>query len=796
MESVIHELSLALRRLLGSPGFSLVALLTLMLGIGATTTVFSVVDKTLFVSLPSVDRPQTVAWFFEENGAVDTERDTVSTGNYLDWKKQTSTFSSVSALTLRGFNATLGDEPERVEAILASADFFATLGTPPALGRVFSAQDDRPGAERVAVLSHGYWSRRMASRPEVLGSRLVLDGTAYTIVGVLPPRFRFFKDADLYVPLFLDGNAPSERNERKVGVIGRLKSTVTLEEAQAEMRAVSARLAELYPETHRGWSVSLVPLQELLVGPGRLAGVALLIAVGLVLSVACANISSLLLVRGAARQREMAIRVALGATRERLLAELLTESLVLATVGAALGVLLSLWGVDLIVGLVPAEVKWDLPGLNDVTVDGRCLAFTAAVASLAAIMFGLVPALRASRPDLMRVFQDAGLACTPSPRTRRLNRALVMAQVVAALVLVSSAAWTVETLIRSQRVELGFRPEGLLTARVHLAETKYPDRGARVRFHDELLQRLSTLPGLRQVAVASRPPLERHYDEVTFTLDGKPKVQAAEKPTAKQFLVSPGYFSVLGIPLRSGRAFDQRDRLDGPPVAIISQRLKERHFANENPIGKRLHLANDRSRQIVGVAGDVHDGFRREQAFVYVPWAQAPAEQLTILIHTDQDPGALMAPLRDQVRRLDAQQPVTHSRTGGELVDGALFLKRMMMKMFAVLAVLALLLAGVGIYGVVAFSVAERREELKIRSALGARPGELLLLVQRDAMVVVMGGVMVGLPLSVVAAQGIARALDGPPGLHLGTWTVSAVLLLLVAVLASWCPARLALRGR
>ena len=794
MESFWQDLRYGIRVLTRKPGFTAIAVLTLALGIGANTAIFSVVNAVLLRPL-NYERPGELYLLWTTNpGWLDHE--SASLPDFLDWRSQNQSFEDLIAISRRSVNFTGDGEPERLIGANVSAGFFTILGAEPLLGRGFLPEEDRPGGGRVVILTHRFWQRRFGTDPDVLGRAIALDGDNYTVVGVAPAGFQLFPRTDLWMPLALDASDPQVgRRSDFLRVLGRLRPGVGPERAQSDMTTIARRLEQEYPQTNTNIGVELVSLHEHFVGDVRPALLVLWGTVGIVLLIACANVTNLLLARATSREKEVAIRAAMGAGRLRLVRQLLTESMVLASLGGAGGLLLAAWGTDLLIRLSPAN----LPRLGEVQVDQWVLGFTLLVSVLAGGLFGLFPALQSSRAELNQTLKDGGRSSGERGGGHKLRSGLVVAEVALALCLLVAAGLMIRTFYHLQRVETGFDPENLIALRTNLPQVRYPAAEQVQGFYEESLSQLENLPGMRSVTAMSSYPLGGggYY---SFQVEGKPAPPPGEVVDAQVISVMPNYFHVMRIPLLRGRAFDRSDRADGYQVVVINQAMVRRYFAGEDPIGQRVAFDGSDGqpnwREIVGVAGDVKQSTLDTNAYpeITVPHAQQPRSAMTILARTNGDPQSQVASLRAALLQLDPNQPMYAVRTLENILANSTAPHRFNMLLLGLFAGLAFLLAVMGLYGVISYSVAQRTHEIGIRLALGARPGDVFRMVVGQGFLLVMIGVGVGLAGALAATRLMESLLFGVSATDPVTFAGVAALLTAVALVACYIPARRATR--
>ncbi|HEY0101247.1 MAG TPA: ABC transporter permease [Pyrinomonadaceae bacterium] len=795
LESLWQDCRYGTRMLWKNFGFTTVAVLVLALGIGANTSLFSVVNAVLLRPLPFPDAER-IIWFDGVHQARGITASNLSPADYSDWEKQASDFESMSAYVTGSAN--LSDEvgePERVPRVSVTAGFFPTLGASPALGRALLPEDESPGGEDVAILSHALWQRRFGASPGVVGTRLLVNGTPVTVVGVMPAGFDFPRASQMWTPLKPEKSA-QKRDNRYLNVLARLKPDVTLEEAETQLGIINSRLGQQYPETNGGWSVRLTPLHERTVRDVSTSLWLLLGAVGFVLLIACANVTNLLLARAAGRRREIALRTALGAGRLRVIRQLLTESLMLATLGGAVGLVLSFFLMDLLVSISPAN----LPRLNEVSMDWRVLGFTAGAVCVVGLLFGIAPALQASKTDLNEVLKEGSFGSSGGLGRNRVRAALVISEVALSLLLLVGAGLLIRSFLLLHAVDAGFDPEKVLTMRVSLPSTRYSDPQQRVNFFRQLTERVEALPGVEAAGAAISLPLGGTTLSVArgFVREGNP-LTTEHAFDASYNVTTPGYIKTMRIPLKSGRVFTDRDAADAPPVAIINESLARRAFPDIDPVGKRLTAWRDEefAREIVGVVADVKMGQMEgeDRPQVYVPQAQnATWGALSLAVRTSVEPESLAGAVREAVLAIDKSQPVYDIRTMEDVRSASVANRRLIVLLFAGFATLAFLLAVVGIYGVLSYAVTQRTHEIGIRLALGAQRADVLRLVVGQGMRLVVLGVAVGMVGAFLVTRLLKSLLFGVSAADPVTFAVVALVLSVVGLLACYIPARRATR--
>ncbi len=823
LESLVQDLRHGVRVLRRNPGFAAVAALTLALGVGATTAIFSVISAVLLRPLPYPDADRLVMiWSTEPSPA--SPASPTAPPDFREWRRQAQTFAGMGAYALRDLDlAGGGREPERVQAARVSAGLFPTLGISAARGRLFLPEEEQFGRHRVAILGDGLWHRRFGGSPEIVGRTIELDGQGFTVVGVMPAGMPFLDDVppvDLWVPLaFPPGDNLDTRNNRFLSVVARLGAGARRGQAQAEIGLIARRIARQDP-ANAGYGAVLVPLREQVVGRVRTVLWILLGAVSCVLLIACANVANLLLARGSARARELAVRASLGAGRERLVHQLLLESLPLALLGGGAGIALAWCGQRLLVRfLLPAR----FPHFNVIAIDGGVLAFTLAVSLLTAALFGLVPALQAARLGPHAALQEGGRAVAGGGRRRRLRGALVVAETALTLVLLVGAGLLVKSFAALRQLDPGFNPSGVLTLEVPLPESSFPlptqarpspDRA--MAFFDRLVERVGGLPGVQAAGIGSHLPLGvgGNWGKYFYAEDGPLPGSLAAVPTVLFELASPGYLRALGYRLRAGRLFTSADTPRSPPVALVNEAFVQRWFQGRSPLGKRLVLDAPPSllpppapnavpvprRTIVGVIADVRNTRQSvpAQPEVYAPVAQNVGEgwsnTMSLVVRTAGEPAALLPAVRAQVRSLDAAQPVAAVATMEEHLRRSFSQPRFGMLLLSLFAAAALLLAAIGVYGVVAYEARQRTHEIGIRSAVGAGPGHILRLIVGDGLKLALLGAALGLAAALPLTRLLASLLYGAGRFDPLIFLAMPAVLVAVAALAAYLPARRAMR--
>jgi predicted permease len=803
METLLQDVRYGLRMLAKSPGFAAIAILTLALGIGANTALFSVVNGVLLNPLAYPHPGQLVAIFGRTPGS---NQGFVTYLNFLDWQRDTQTISSMAMYRNQDYNFIGTGEAERLSGYMVSANFFSTLGVTPLLGRGFLPDDDHPGAAPVVILGGGLWKRKFGASLSIIGKSIVLNGASYTIVGVIPPGFTFYgHDRDIYAPIG-QWNDPSFRDRRidmSAHAIGRLKPGVTLSQAKADMEAVAQNLAAAFPEADKDAGITLVSMKEDIVGNVQPFLIVLLAAVGFLLLIACANVANLLLARSMGRSREFAIRAALGANHLRVIRQLLTESILLAGIGGALGLLLAFWGTKAVLGALPGA----LPRASEVSLDSRVLLFTMALSLFAGIIFGLAPALKTSRVNLLEILKEMGRGS--SGARQRLQGVFIVVEVAMALVLLAGAGLMVRSLAALWRVDPGFNPSHAITFSLSLPgspTTNSAETRARLRHFDD---KMRSVPGVEAVSVTlgSRPMI--HNSSLPFWIEGQPKpASMQEMHQAMFYLVENGFQRAMGVTLERGRFVSPQDDEHAPVVVDIDDVFARTYFPGENPIGKHINLALfNVQAEIVGVVGHIKqwglDGDAKsaiEAQFDY-PFMQLPeklmplaADSVAVVLRTEGDPTAVMGSVRRAVEEVDPREVVYNVQTMDEVISNSFAARRLSMILLGIFASLALVLACVGIYGVISYLVRQRTHEIGVRMALGAQPGDVLRLVVGQGTRMALVGVAIGVGVALGLTRLMANQLFGVSAHDPLTFAAVALLLIVVSVAASYIPARRAMR--
>ncbi|HKQ76027.1 MAG TPA: ABC transporter permease [Blastocatellia bacterium] len=805
-DEMFQDLRYGARMLLRQRAFTLAAVIALALGIGANTAVFSVVNAVLLRPLPYRNSDR-MALIWGNFLTFSMERLRAKAAEYVDYRDQTRSFETVAAFSTDDFNFTGGLQPDRIAGASVTANLFPMLGARAAQGRLISPDENQTGRDNVVVVSHQFWQKRMGAEANVIGRGVILDDRSYTVIGVMPadfefphPSFNFAEPVEFWIPLaFTTEQVAQRQRPYYLNVIGLLKPDVTIEQARAEMASLGQRFEKEHQSyrgpknSDMGWRITVTPLQEQIVGNSRRALLVLFAAVGLVLLIACANVANLFLMRATVRQKEMAIRAAMGAYRLRLIRQLLTESLLIAALGGAGGLILALWGVKALVALGADN----LPRLHEINVDWRVLFFTLALSALTGLIFGLAPALQASRPDLQQTLKEGGGAAT---RGRHwLRNMLVVGEVAIAMTLLVGAGLMLNSFLRLQRVNPVVDSDKLLSVEITLPETRYPEAAQAAAFFQELIRRVESLPGVKSASLSTVQPLSGVAVDDPFCIEGRP-LDFNNAPVAGWNLITPNYFGVLGIPIIAGRDFTERDTDESSGAAIINESMARRYFPNEDPIGKRLTLGLPRPDNpwltIVGIVKDIpHRGLEsKAEPDWYLSYLRRPRRDVYLVARTSGDRAPLASAIRSQISAIDKDQPVTAIRTISEVIASTTAPRRFNTLLLAIFAAVALTLAAVGIYSVISYSVTQRAQEVGIRMALGAQSGDVIGLILKQGLTLTLIGVAAGVAGALAAARALTGLLYGVTATDPATFVAISLLLAVVALLACYLPARRAAR--
>jgi len=801
MKILWQDVRFAVRMLWKNPGFTVVAIFTLALGIAANTTIFSAINALLLKPFAFRDMPRIVT-VFETMPALGERSYSVAPANFLDIRNGSTAFESIAATGGWSANLTENERPERITGAAVTPGFFEVFGIEMKMGRSFATEEEQPGREPVVILSDALWRRRFNGEPNMIGRIVKINERNFTVVGIAPPEANYPRgNIEMWTPFIFDKEDTADRESHYMRVVGRLKRGASVEQATSELNGLAQRLAAQYPQTNAGRGLRAMNFLESETRGPRPYLIIMLGAVGFVLLIACANVANLLLLRAAERRHEIAIRLTLGASRFRVVRQLLTESALLAITGGALGLLLSVWSVAALAAGMPANFAKFVSGWSNLGIDWSVFGFTMLLSLMTGVVFGLVPALQASKTNLNEALKEGGRSGAQSGRGRNRTRSLlVVTEVALSLVLLVGAGLMMRSFVKLINVDPGFNARGALTFGVALPRAKYPKDEDRVNFQKRFLERLETLPGLTNVAAINNIPLGFNNSDTGFWRDGEPTPAPGQTPLAYQQVGSLNYFKTMEIPLLEGRLFDTRDTAGATPVLIISRALAQKHFKNEDPLGKRLRLSSiDKPFEIVGVVGDVrHEAFSEkvdeQELAVYQPYAQNPWREMTFIVRAKNDPASLTATVRSELQAIDKDQPVYNVRTIDQVFRESMAPQRLSSFMFAAFALVALLLAAVGIYAVIAYSVAQRTHEIGIRIALGAQRGDIFRLVIGHGMKLILIGIGAGLVAAFAVTRLMASILYNVSATDVWTFAGISALLAGVAALACYVPAQRATR--
>jgi putative ABC transport system permease protein len=798
IEQLVEDVRFGLRMLGKSPGFTVVAVLTLALGIGANTYIFSMVDALLFRPM-ELSHPDRIVALWERLPAINNERNELSPANFLDWKAQNHTFDHMAAESW--WDANLGgvDHPEHLHGFLVTPDFFAALEALPMLGRTFLEEEGTPGKDLVAMLSYGLWRDRFAGDPSIVGKPVLLNGVKYTVVGVMGPKFNYPSGTQLWAALAFPPPLARNRGSHYLHGIAHLEAGVSRDQAQAELSAIAARLTEQYPESNTGRDARVMPLMESEVGEARAPMLVLLGAVGLVLLIACANISNLLLARAASRQRETAIRAALGATRRRLIRQWLVESMLLGLLGGGLGILFAYVCLEVRVIRIPPDFARIIPGWDKIAINTPVLLFTMAVSLGTGLLFGFLPALAASRLCVNDRLKEGGPSAGVGRRRGLLRNALIVSEVALSLALLATAGLMMNSFLRLERVSPGFNPDRVLTMFLALPDAKYTSDQQTSSFYEQLIERVQNLPGVENAAAANIIPLDKMNTTSSIRIEGRPEPKPGEEPDANFRTVSNSYFLTMQIPMVRGREFTSQDSEKGQPVVAVNEAFAARFWPGEDPLGKRMRFSGAIKehpwRTVVAVVGNVKNQLDvAAPAEMYFPLRQQTQNTMALVARTTTDPRSLEESVRAQVAALDRDQPVFDVRTMDDLWSTSVTPQKIGGTLMAAFAGFALMLAAIGLFGVIAYAVSERTREIGIRIALGAKPRGIFRLVVGQGMALALIGLLLGLPLALGMGRAVSGLLYGVAPNDFATFAGVAAILAAVALAACYIPARRAMR--
>jgi putative ABC transport system permease protein len=794
MDSWLRDLKFSIRTIVRYPGFAAVVVLTLAVGIAANTTIFSAVDALLLhpFSFPNQKR-LLVLW--EQNLAVGTMRGSVAPGNFTDWREQSQSCEQVVAIDQMWFDLADGEHPERFPGYGVTQGFFDALGVKAAQGRTFLPEENEPGRDQVVVVKHSFWQQHLGGDPNIVGKTISLNRKAFTVVGVMPADFNYpYNGGEMWTPLVFDQDEQHNRENHYLRVIGLLKPGVSVAQAQAELHGIARRAQQQFPESNSGRDAAVVTLTDDAVRGAR-SGVPIAMgAVVFVLLIACANVANLLLVRASSRERETAVRLALGASRARLIRQALTESAMLGVLGGALGLVVSVWAIQALAHGIPEGFSRFIPGWSRLGINFTVLAFTLVVSVLAGSVAGLAPVWHSTRTNLNEALKAGGRSDSGKGGHNRLRSALVVSEVALSLVLLIGAALMVRSFVGLMRADLGIKPERVLAMQISLPPDGYEDKSKRQEFYQQLLRRVEALPGVMKIGAVSIVPFSSSNNSNNFQIVGQPPFRKGQEPYVEVRVTTPGYFGAIGTALRRGRLFTAQDDAKAGRVILVNETFAERFLPGQEPVGQRLRLGNDDkdTQEIIGVVADVQDDDLdgTVDPTSYLPYSQNLNRTMNLIIRGTQDPNQLVSAVRSEVRALDPLLPVSNVKTVSQMIDERISPKRLMTYIFAVFALCALLLASVGIYGVMSYAVTQRTHEIGIRMALGARAADVLKLVVKNGMSLALIGVAIGLAGAFALTRLLGSLLFRITPTDKVTFGGVALCLILVALLACFFPAR------
>lgn len=792
MESLLSDIRYAVRNLLRRPGFTIIAVVTLALGIGANTAIFSTINALLLKPLPFPELDRVVAVWdkLPSRGVLHNE---VTFANYIDLKAQNRSFEQLALYRWWSPNLTGVEPPERIQGFLVTANFFDSIAMKPIMGRNFAEEENQPGKDGVAIITHSLWQRRFGGDPEILNKTITINTVVRKVIGVMPEHFNFPKGAEIYAPIAMTPELMKSRGNHSYYIIGRLNRGTSIASAQADIDNIMARLEQQFPETNTGWGATAFPLVADTVRTYDTALWIMMGAVGFVLLIACANVANLMLARASGRQKEIALRTALGASRWRIVRQLLTESLIVALVGGAVGVLIGFWGIDALRAANPAEASKFAPGWYQLGINSSVLLFTLGLSLVSGIVFGLAPALQASKTNLNDSLKEGSRQTSGS--SHRLRSSLVVFEFALSLILLVGAGLLTRSFLSLLKTDPGFNPDNVLTMNLVLPALKYKEQPQRAAFYSDLVQRVKAYPGVESAAVVNYLPLGGSNSSDSYLVEGEPEPAPGQENDGRYRVASPDYFRTMGISIVRGRGFTDQDKAGAPPVVIVNDAFVRKHWPNQDPIGKRIRFYGPLERapwmEVVGVIADVkHELDLPVTPEYYLPHAQDPWNAMVLVARTSVDPSSLAAALRQQVLAIDKDQPVFDVKTMQEVRSISVALYSFSSVMLGIFAFVALLLASIGIYGVMAFAVTQRTQEIGIRNALDARSADVLKLVVKHGMKLALLGMVIGLAGSWAITRFIEKLLVGVEATDLLTFSVVSVCLLVAAFVACYLPAR------
>jgi putative ABC transport system permease protein len=794
METLLNEIRHAIRSLVKHPGFTAVAVVTLAIGIGANTTIFSAVDALLLhpFSFPNQDR---LVVAFEQNRAVGMVRGSVSPGNFVEWREQNQECEELVAIQQKSFDVSQGSQPERVPAYLVTHGFFEALGVSAARGRILLPDDSEPGREQVVVLKHSFWQQRFGGDPDIVGKSIDLNRKQFTIVGVMPADFNYpYNTGEMWTPLVFGQQERNDRGNHYLRVIGLLKPGVSVAQAHAGMNVIAQRAQQQFPDTNSGRDVNMVTITDDAVRGARTGVPIAMGAVVFVLLIACANVANLLLVRAVSRKRETALRLALGASRSRLMLQALTESALLGLLGGALGLLISVWAIDALARGIPEGFSRFIPGWNRLGINFTVLAFTFGVSMIAGLLAGLAPVWHSTRTNLNDALKAGGRSDSAGSGHNRLKSVLIVSEVALTLVLLVGAGLLVRSFVEIQRADLGLQPENVLALQISLPRDSYDEQSKTLAFYEQLVARVGALPGVIKAGAVNIVPFSSVDSSSTFQIIGRPPFPSGEEPDAQIRVTTPEYFEAIGTGLRRGRLFTARDNAEATRVVVINEEFAKRFWPGQDPIGQRLNFGGGekQTQQIIGVVANVTDDDLDNEVdpIAYSPHLQNPSPTMNLIIRGTHDPTHLAAATRSEVQALDPNLPVSNIKPLRQMIEERASPKRLMAYMMGIFGVVALLLASVGIYGVMSYAVTQRTREIGVRMALGAQALDVLKLVIRNGMTIALVGVALGLGGAFALTRLLASLLFKVTPTDVVTFAAVSISLIVVALIACYIPAR------
>jgi putative ABC transport system permease protein len=796
METILKDVRYGMRMLLRNPGFTAVALLAITLGIAANTTTFSAMDATLFnpFSFPNQDR---LVMLWETNPELGFVRGSVAPANFNDWSEQNQSFDQMVAISNRYFDLTDSDQPERFLGYQVSQSFFDVLGVPALYGRTFAADEGEPGKQHVVVLKHNLWKQRFAADPNIINQTMRLNGVSFTVIGVMPEGFNYpFNGGEMWTPLVFESKEATDRGSHYLQVMGLVKPGASIEQARSDLNAIAARSARQFPETNTGRSVNVLSLTQDATRGSRMYAPVMLAAVGFVLLIACANVANLLLVRGASRQKEIAIRLAMGASRWRLIRQLLTESVLLSLAGGVFGLLLSVWGVRALARSIPDEFSKFIPGWHNLTINRTAFIFTLIVSVVTGLLFGMVPAFQSTRTNFNEALKEGGKGTSGKASHNRARNVLVVAEIALSLVLLISTGLMIRSFVEMLRSDFGVDPTNVLTMQVSLPNEKYAKPDSRISFFDQLLRRTEALPGVTRVGGVGNLPLGGSNTSHTIERIGQTVYGQGKQPNIDYTPVTPGYLAAIGTRLIKGRDLTDQDRSDAPRVALVNEQFVKEFLPDQDPLGQTFKERGGNTVTIVGVTANVINGDfdDKREAQIYTPYTQDAWRGMYVVIRTGSSPSQLTAAVRAEVGALDKTLPVFNVKPMEQVIGERMSPKRLATFMMAAFALLALALAGVGIYAVMSCAVSQRTHEIGIRMALGAQPQDIFKLVIAQGLTLTLVGIAIGLAGAFAMTRALAQLLYGVTVTDPITFVGISLLLSGVAMLACYVPTRRAIR--